>query len=770
MRVRDICEDTLRAGRAVCLSSGLMVRVLIVIGVLVAVPSGRSATAQAGGGIASVLPAMPFDHPTWSPHGGNYLALSGDNDRGVYVHNPRDGTCLRLTDSPSSGYAFNWSPDGQRLGFKRLIPVAGVPLPLQQPMVYHVAKRRLVPLCEPVARAGVPSFSSDGRTTYTVDRELRVLDAAGQTTRFALDHYANLTPISPDGTYVAFNNRYDAICVLELATDKLTTLTPAGEGHFGPVWSPDSTSLAVSTTGGLLRTINVATRQLHNLDTGSLPSWSPDSQYVFYAAAERIETVRVIRSDLYCIGSDGQGKTRLTQDVGEFAASGSVSSDGGKVAYVSHRDGKVYQAPLRSELRATTSTQGQSWSLGTKSRIIGEGATVQDLGTGDIAGAAAIQAVPKATAGQVVLSRPVPYVHQVYDTPNDFNGHWACGATSAIMGIQYFNILPNWDVNCSQPSPHVSHFGRYVSQTYTYNGFTYNIGSEDPNGHLAYGGYGYIVREDWKDTKGYMRDYIINHGIPSAVDWSPTFNKLKAEIDADQPFVVLNNLTSLGHYILAIGYYTDQYTAIFNDPYGNKNNPGYPNVDGAGAYYDFPGYNNGFQNLSKVWCYIYCRGPSIPAITQHPVGQTVRANATTTFTVEAGGFGTLSYQWLQNGANLSDIGRYAGSTTSTLTIDSTRTGDEADYRCVVTNVYGSTTSNAAHLTVLSPDFDRDGDVDQEDFGKLQACLGISNVSQTAPSCIITDLDNNNWVEAADLTIFQSCLRGPNTPPPSGCAN
>jgi len=35
----------------------------------------------------------------------------------------------------------------------------------------------------------------------------------------------------------------------------------------------------------------------------------------------------------------------------------------------------------------------------------------------------------------------VPYIHQVYDTPNTFNGHWACNASSALMAITYYGIL-----------------------------------------------------------------------------------------------------------------------------------------------------------------------------------------------------------------------------------------------------------------------------------------------------------------------------------------
>ncbi|MGC8913619.1 MAG: C39 family peptidase [Thermoplasmata archaeon] len=210
-------------------------------------------------------------------------------------------------------------------------------------------------------------------------------------------------------------------------------------------------------------------------------------------------------------------------------------------------------------------------------------------------------------ASAAVTIQNVPYIHQVYDTPDWFDGRWACGATSAMMAIAYYGILPYWDCTVSVPYPHVSHWGRYICEIYTYNGYTYNIGSADPSGNIAYGGYGYITQNNWEDTKGHMAEYFVKHGLESSVDWSPTWAELKAEIDAGHPVVLLTSLTSAGHYVLAVGYYTSQYSVIVNDPYGNKNE-GYMNYNGAYVTYDWPGYNYGNSNLNIVHCFIYARG------------------------------------------------------------------------------------------------------------------------------------------------------------------
>ena len=63
------------------------------------------------------------------------------------------------------------------------------------------------------------------------------------------------------------------------------------------------------------------------------------------------------------------------------------------------------------------------------------------------------------------------------------------------------------------------------------------------------------------------------------------------------------------------------------------------------------------------------------------------------------------------------------------------------------------------------DFDGDDDVDQEDFGVLQACLSGAYVPYTA-GCKKADLDSDGHVDRDDLNVFLNCMGGANHPP--GC--
>jgi len=142
-----------------------------------------------------------------------------------------------------------------------------------------------------------------------------------------------------------------------------------------------------------------------------------------------------------------------------------------------------------------------------------------------------------------------------------------------------------------------------------------------------------------------------------------------------------------------------------------------------------------------------------PTITEHPVSQTVCAGASVSFTVVAGGTPPLSYQWRRNGANV------AGATSSTYTIDPVNAGHAGTYDCVVSNAFGSATSNPATLSLITaPDGDGDGVADACDN-----CPSVSNPDQTdsdgdgiGDACESTcpaDFDGNGVVDLGDLAIL-----------------
>jgi hypothetical protein len=83
-----------------------------------------------------------------------------------------------------------------------------------------------------------------------------------------------------------------------------------------------------------------------------------------------------------------------------------------------------------------------------------------------------------------------------------------------------------------------------------------------------------------------------------------------------------------------------------------------------------------------------------PTITTHPSSQSVSLGATATFSVIATGTAPLTYQWQKNDVDISS------ATSASYTTPAVVIGDDnATFRCVVTNNYGTATSDRATLTI-----------------------------------------------------------------------
>jgi glucose/arabinose dehydrogenase len=86
-----------------------------------------------------------------------------------------------------------------------------------------------------------------------------------------------------------------------------------------------------------------------------------------------------------------------------------------------------------------------------------------------------------------------------------------------------------------------------------------------------------------------------------------------------------------------------------------------------------------------------------PVINTQPASQTIEQGQPVTFTVAAGGSTPLSYQWQRNMSNIS------GANSPSYMIAATAFADSgAKFRCIVTNGFGTATSNEATLTVTAP--------------------------------------------------------------------
>jgi len=95
------------------------------------------------------------------------------------------------------------------------------------------------------------------------------------------------------------------------------------------------------------------------------------------------------------------------------------------------------------------------------------------------------------------------------------------------------------------------------------------------------------------------------------------------------------------------------------------------------------------------------------------------------------------------------------------------------YTLTVTDAMSQLASDTVLVTVtdagIPGDMDGDGDVDQSDFGRFQACISGPDVPQTDPACQDATLDDDDDVDADDSDVFTLCVSGPGVPGNPQCA-
>ena len=91
---------------------------------------------------------------------------------------------------------------------------------------------------------------------------------------------------------------------------------------------------------------------------------------------------------------------------------------------------------------------------------------------------------------------------------------------------------------------------------------------------------------------------------------------------------------------------------------------------------------------------------SPPAFLAQPTSQTCVEGMSVTFAVTVAAGQPFSYQWQENGTNLTDGGVFSGSSTATLSLSGVTVANSGTYSVIVSNSLASVSSASATLTVL----------------------------------------------------------------------
>ena len=175
-------------------------------------------------------------------------------------------------------------------------------------------------------------------------------------------------------------------------------------------------------------------------------------------------------------------------------------------------------------------------------------------------------------------------------------------------------------------------------------------------------------------------------------------------------------------------------------------------------------------------------GPAI-ALSTNAINRTAQIGvnlSSDTFTVANAGTGTLVYSIQDNQSWLS-VSPTAGSSTGepdSIAINYSTAGLGFGQHVATITVSDPNASNNPQtitvtvsvqaLVTVPPDFDKDGDVDQSDWGVMQACLSQTIGDFPPPGCEAARLDADVDVDQNDVGIFLFCFGGANVPVTQEC--
>jgi hypothetical protein len=488
-----------------------------------------------------------------------------------------------LVESPGCGRYFSISPDGNLIVFKSIRSDGK-----QAPAVYNLSLNKTEVLSAYSDLSSQAILSDKGDAVFfnsasscvksnTSDKTIRPLKVSSE--------YSNITAISPDGIYVVYDNDQKNLILQNISSGEETTLPNDGKGVIYPKWSPDSKKILFQNRDMELLVYLPDEQKLYKIGKGGAGNWDAGSSFiVFQRTITDTENFILKSSDLFISDYNGAHIRQITFTNEIFEMTPSFTRNG-DILYQTY--------DKRQIIRAKLDTSNQNIE---SSEIVLD--NPQDLKP-------TFYGFEEFTKNKAIvrLSNPVPYVHQLYDAPTGRNGNAACAPTTSVMAAAYYNRLPKWPIAANNypsvtGSNHFNDYSGYVLDRYRYNEHTFDAYSSTKN---AYGGYAYMWVSPWSSPgSGGMQAFQNHHAMASgSYVWTTgcTFTKTQTEINGQWPHSICSWITMSGHLTLAVGYVVGQHTVIFNDPWGDKNTPGYPSYDGDDAYYDWPGYNNGYQNL-----------------------------------------------------------------------------------------------------------------------------------------------------------------------------
>jgi len=278
-----------------------------------------------------------YMQPVWSPDG-EKLAFTKSGFTGVYVRNADgSGPIQEVTPADYSGFRPMWTSDSKGLVLRTRTSVVG-----QRVTIIDVETGKVKTLVDRAEHPGQPTRNAYGDLTIDVDGEMMVLDPLAERLESMDGYYSAERPPSSDiRLEIDYRNR----AMWVIAGDE-TRRTEFPHQVLLASLSPTRERVAFGQADANIYLSDLDGSSVINLGPGERWDWSWDGARLVYLSSIRQSEWDVIAADIYVAEADGRGVLQLT-DTPEVVEDFPVWSPRGmRIAYSTHRDGKICVAVL----------------------------------------------------------------------------------------------------------------------------------------------------------------------------------------------------------------------------------------------------------------------------------------------------------------------------------------------------------------------------------------------------------------------------------------
>lgn len=304
---------------------------VVALGAAGATPAVGQALRVAG----DARPILPegFAHAVYAPSGA-HLAFTTPSYEGLWVRDEATGRVRQLSDAPSAGFGFAWSPDGDALAVRaaRFDATGGREDAL---LVIGVdgAARTVADFAPGVS--ATPRWSVDGT-------EILLARRSGAVERLPSGRAPAVRPaLTPRGA--AALSLGDGASLLTDGASRPAAL-PDDVPVLAAVASPTGDRTVVHLMGRGLWLVTAA-GDVRPLGEGQSPVWSPDGRYIAFAVTED-DGYAITGADLYVVRADGTERQAITATPDVYELHPTWAPDGRALLYDDLAATRVMRLPL----------------------------------------------------------------------------------------------------------------------------------------------------------------------------------------------------------------------------------------------------------------------------------------------------------------------------------------------------------------------------------------------------------------------------------------